>query len=82
MIFNPFPSFTSSFTFTEKKKTNDKASELHNDLLEIYFDEYNDLTVAKRKNLNSKYDPVNLFLETYYYENWFENEEESTDKEN
>ena len=41
------------------------ASELYNDdLLAIHFNEYNDLTVAKGTKIDSKYDPINLFLET------------------
>ena len=52
----------------------------------IYFDEYNDLTVAKQKNTECKYDPTNLFLEENSCDSWFENEESSdltrkTDKE-
>ena len=59
----------------------DTASELYNYLLEFYFDEYNDLAVAKLKNRHFTYDPTNLFLETYTYDNWFEKEGELTDKE-
>ena len=60
----------------------DTASELYNYLLEFYFDEYNDLAVAKLKNRRHfTYDPTNLFLETYTYDNWFEKEGELTDKE-
>ena len=55
----------------------DKASELYNDLLEIYFDEYNDLSVAKKK-INPKYNPDNLMFNTYEYQDWYE-EEESDD---
>ena len=55
----------------------DKASELYNDLLEIYFDEYNDLSVAKKK-ISPKYNPDNLMFNTYEYEDWYE-EEESDD---
>ena len=40
----------------------DTASELYNELLEIYFDEYNKLSDAKRKNIELKYNPNNLFL--------------------
>ena len=57
----------------------DNASELYNEYLEIYFDQYMGLSDAKKKrNLVSKYDPTNLFLETYNYDIWFENED-STD---
>ena len=58
----------------------DKASDLYNDLLAIYFNEYNQLSVAKRNKMKHKYDPIKLFLETCNYDVWFENEK-STDKE-
>ena len=49
-------------------------------MLGIYFDEYDELSDAKRKNMEPKYGPKKLFLKKYNYDNWFENEE-STDKE-
>ena len=54
-------------------------------MLGIYFDEYYELSDAKRKKIESKYDPKKLFLKKYNYDNWFENQEstdneESTDK--
>ena len=49
------------------------ASELYNDLLGIYFDEYYELSDAKK--IESKYDPDKLFLKAYNYDIWFENEE-------
>ena len=66
----------------EKKKVNvyNKASDLHNDLLAIYFNEYNELPDAQRNKMEHKYDPTKLFLETYNYVAWFENKE-SIDKE-
>ena len=48
-----------------------KASELHSELVEIYFYEYNDFSDTKRKNMNSKCDPANLTLDAYDYEEWF-----------
>ena len=53
----------------KKKRTNvyNTASELYNDLLEIYFDEYYELSDAKRDKMKCKYDPKKLFLETYNY---------------
>ena len=48
-------------------------------MLETCFDEYNELSEAKRKNIELKYDPNNLFLKTYNYDSWFKNEE-STDR--
>ena len=53
----------------------DTVSELYNELLETYFDEYNELSNAKRKHIELKY-PTNSFLKTYNYDLWFENEEE------
>ena len=54
---------------TKKKKINvyDPISELYNESIEIYFDEYNELSDAK-KNIELKYDPNNLFHKTYNYE--------------
>ena len=31
--------------------------------------------MLKKEEMGNKYDPVNLFLETYNYDLWFENEE-------
>ena len=36
------------------------ASDLYNDLLETYFDEYYDLSDKKRSKIDPKYDPANL----------------------
>ena len=47
----------------------DKDSELNNELLEIYLDEYNGLSHAKRKKIDHKYSPVKLMLDTYAYKN-------------
>ena len=41
------------------------ASELYNDFLGIYFNEYNELSDAKRNKMKDKNKPSNLFLETY-----------------
>ena len=43
--------------------------------LEIYFDEYKTLSDVQKRKLGNKYDPINLILETYNYDVWFENEE-------
>ena len=56
------------------------ASKLYNNLLGIYFDEYYGLAEAKRKKLESKYEPDKLFLEAYNYDVWCENQE-SSDRE-
>ena len=53
----------------------DTASELYNDFLGIYFDEYSELPDTKRNEMESKYDLNNLFPERYNYHDCFENEE-------
>ena len=57
----------------------DAASELCNELLERPFDEYNELSDAKRKNIELKYDPKTYVLK-HNYDPRFENEE-STERE-
>ena len=49
---------------TKTKKINvcDAASELYNEMLEACFDEYNELSDAKRENIKLNYDPVNYIL--------------------
>ena len=49
---------------TEKKKTNvhDTASELYNELLKTYYDEYFYLSHAKSKKLDRKYKPKKYLL--------------------
>ena len=46
--------------------------ELYNEYLGIYFHEYKALSDAQKRNVSSEYDPVNLLLETYKYNFWFE----------
>ena len=53
----------------------DKASDLYYDLLATHFNEHNELSDAKRNTIKHKYDPKNIFLETYNFDIWFENEE-------
>ena len=53
----------------EKKATvHENTSEIYNEYLEIYFNEYKALLDAQTKKLGKKYDPINLFLETYTYD--------------
>ena len=50
----------------EKKETmHEKASELYNEYLEIYFNQYMNLLHANKTELGDKYDPEELFLEGY-----------------
>ena len=53
----------------------DNTSELYNEYLSIYFDQCTALSNATKGKLGNNYDPDNLFLETYNYDAWFENEE-------
>ena len=41
----------------------DTVSELYNDLLETYFDQYYDLSDVKRSKIYPEYDPANLTLD-------------------
>ena len=52
------------------------ASELHNNMLGTYFDKYYDFSDDKRKNIDTKYNPINLMLDTYDYIEWFKKEDE------
>ena len=49
-------------------------------MVETYFDKYNELSDAKINKMHPKYDPESLFVKTYNYDAWSENEE-LTDKE-
>ena len=40
-------------------------------MLEIYFDEYYDLSDAKKSKMDPKYDPANLTLDEYDYSEWY-----------
>ena len=53
----------------------DTASELYNGLQETYFYKYRALSDVKKRKLGNKYGPINLFLEAYNYDVWFESEE-------
>ena len=53
----------------------DNVSELYNEYIEIYFDQQMAFSDVRKRNLGSRYDPTNLFLETYNYDVWFENKE-------
>ena len=57
----------------KEKKTNvyNAASELFNDLLETCFDEFCDLSDAKRIKIDSKYNPANLTIDGYDYNEWY-----------
>ena len=49
----------------------DTSSECFNDLPETYFDEYYDLSDAKRSKIDSKYELANLTLDEYNYNEWY-----------
>ena len=65
-FFNKFNNLKTQKEKTKKKKTNvyGTVSDLYNNFLGIYFDEYNELPDAKRNKIEPKYDLNNLFLET------------------
>ena len=74
---NKFNNLNPQKESTKKKNVTvyDNASELHNEYLEIYFYQYKALSYDRKRKLGNKYGPINLFLETYNYNNWFKNEE-------
>ena len=41
------------------------ASDLYSEYLEIYIHKYKALSFAQKKRLGNKYDPINLFIETW-----------------
>ena len=60
-----------------------KASELYNNLLEIFLMNTMIYQLLKEKKMNPKYNLDNSMLDTYEYENWYEEEsDESTIKIN
>ena len=65
----------------EKKTVYNNVSELYNEYLEIYFNQYMTLSDAKKWTLGDKYNLESLFLKGYYYNVWSENKGQSTDKE-
>ena len=50
----------------------DNASELYTAYLKVYFYKYKALSDAQKK-LGDKYNPINLFIQIYNYDVWFEN---------
>ena len=52
----------------------DNVSELYNKYLETFFHEHKAFSDAQKINLGHEYDPINLFLETYNHDVWFEKE--------
>ena len=71
--------------FTKEKKLTvyDSNSELYNEYLEIYYDQYVGISDVKKRKFGHKYDPKELFLDEYDYSVRTEkssDEEESTDK--
>ena len=61
-----------------KKKLYDTSSELYSDLLETYFDKYDDLSNVKRSKINHKYDSANLTLGEYDYSQWYKEKNQMT----
>ena len=64
----------------QKESAKEKKTTVHDNVsgiymyLETYFDQYMALSDSKKRKLGNKYDSVNLFLETYNYDDWFKNE--------
>ena len=62
------------------KKSNvcEKDSELNNELLGIYFDEYYNLLDARRRKMAPKYDPASLTFISYDHQHWYKKESDDT----
>ena len=44
---------------------------LYNVLLAIYSNDYNSITDEEKEEIDKKYDPSNLFLKFYIYDEWY-----------
>ena len=51
------------------------SAELYSTYLRIYFGQHMAFPDASKKELGDKCNPINLFLDIYNYDDWFENEE-------
>ena len=54
------------------------AANLYNTLLAIDFNDYNNITDVKKEMMDKKYDPSNLFLKGYKYDEWNKTNEEKS----
>ena len=51
---------------------------LYSTLLAIYFNDYiNNITDEKKEEIDKKYDPSNLFLKGYKYDEWYKKDDEN-----
>ena len=51
---------------------------LYNTLLAIYFNDCNSITDEEKEDIDKKYDPSNLFLKVYKYDEWYKKDEEKS----
>ena len=58
-------------TIDKTKNEYDTVLELYNGLLETYFDEYFDLSDAKRSKIDPKYDSAILTLDEFHFSEWY-----------
>ena len=56
----------------------DTVSKLYNEVLGTYFDEWYDLSDAKRSKVDYKYDPINLTPDPYDYEECYKEESDNS----
>lgn len=49
----------------------DTSSELNNELMNDYFDQYKEFSYDKNNTMDSKQNPTNIFLDAYDYIEWF-----------
>ena len=69
---NKFNSLNPQSIKERKVSVYDNTPELYSEYLEIYFGQYMALLDARKRKLENKYNPINLFLDTYSYNSWFE----------
>ena len=62
---NKFNSLNPQSIKERKVSVYDNTPELYNEYLEIYFGQYMALLDARKRKLENKYNPINLFLDTY-----------------
>ena len=61
----------------KKNRMYKNNASLYNTLLAIYFSYHNSITNEEKEGMDKKYDPNNLFLKNYKYDEWYKKDEEN-----
>ena len=59
----------------DPQKEDDTVSKSYNEMIGVYFDEYQEFSNPKIKKMDPKYEATNLMLNTYDYKVWFAEKE-------